>query len=114
MSEIGDLRSFLRSMYAAETITTAVADLLIQPMFLEVQRTALSFLATRFTVAFKVVWNQAGWGLSIIFLGCQTGGIRVGDVKQRAGDTRLSESGRDPGSTPAVAVRGQSAKRQAG
>jgi hypothetical protein len=36
MSEIGDLRSFLRSMYVAETATTAVAVLLIQSMLFEV------------------------------------------------------------------------------
>jgi hypothetical protein len=46
MSEMGDLRSFLKRMYAAETITTTVAVLLIQAMFPKIWCTVLSCLAT--------------------------------------------------------------------
>ena len=55
MSEIEDLRSFLRSAYATETATTTVAALLIQSMPPKVRTTFLCpALSLRFTAGSKV------------------------------------------------------------
>ena len=50
MSEIDDLHSFLRSVYATEIATTTVTTLLIQSMLLKVQCTTLSCPALRATL----------------------------------------------------------------
>ena len=45
MSEMDDLRDFLRRTYAAETATTTATALLIHSMLVKVQRTTLACLA---------------------------------------------------------------------